>query len=117
MFLAGGDVLGPATFADLARRRSPNEIAAGLEPVFRGSPLAAVFDDPAAPPATLERRAIVARLTWYRRLARRDPLGPGVLFSVIERIRAEAHDLRMVLGALALGRSTTSLDSSLVTAQ
>jgi len=38
-----------------------------------------------------------------------------VLFSVVERIRAEAHDLRLVLSALAMGARTAEVEPLLAT--
>jgi vacuolar-type H+-ATPase subunit C/Vma6 len=115
VFLAGGTILEPADFAAIARLADPGLIQTRLAERFRATPLAPAFE--AAQPAQFESRAAAAVLHWYRRVAREDPLGPGVLFHVLERIRAEAHDLRLVLARLTLGLGPDLGDPLLVTLQ
>ena len=66
-------------------------------------------------PRHFEARALGALLAWQRREGRRDPLGPGVVLEVIERMRAEAHDVRLVSSATDLGAPPGMVAAALVT--
>ncbi|MDX2057108.1 MAG: V-type ATPase subunit [Gemmatimonadales bacterium] len=115
VFLPGGRQLSEDEFRRIAALGDADRIRDRLAVALSAGPLAPAFADRAAPMATLERRTAAALQTWFRALGRRDPLGPGVLFGAIERIRAEAHDLRLVLGGLAMGATTASVEPLLVT--
>ncbi len=116
VFVAGGRAIREAEFRRIATLTDPDQIRDRLAGLFADGPLATVFAERTAPVATLESRAAVALQAWFRAVGRRDPLGPGVLFAIIERIRAEAHDLRLVLGGLAMGATASAVEPLLVTA-
>ncbi|MGE0552167.1 MAG: V-type ATPase subunit, partial [Gemmatimonadales bacterium] len=87
-FLEGGLELPRPDLVTLARTCPADRIRPELARRLAGGPLRGVFDDdPTARDDLLEARALAARVGWYRAHARRDPLGPCVLFSVVERIR------------------------------
>jgi len=113
VFLPGGLVLDRARFAEAAALE-PDGIGAALAGWFAGSPLGQAFGE--APPARgFEARALGALLAWQRREGRRNPLGPGVVLEVIARMRAEAHDVRLVSGAAELGAPPGAVAAGLVT--
>jgi vacuolar-type H+-ATPase subunit C/Vma6 len=116
VFLEGGRELPLDTFKAVAALGDPDRVRDRLAIAFGRGPLAPVFADRSAAPASLESRALAARVAWCRAEGRREPLGPGVCFAAIERIRGEAHDLRLVLGGLALGATPEAIEPLLVTA-
>jgi vacuolar-type H+-ATPase subunit C/Vma6 len=113
VFLPGGLVLDRARFT-AAAALEPAGIRAALAKWFAGSPLGESFGE-ATPARSFEARALGALLAWQRREGRRDPLGPGVVLEVITRMRAEAHDVRLVSGALELGAPPGAVAAGLVT--
>jgi len=113
VFLLGGQVLDRGRFTTAATLGT-DRVEGALAEWFAGTPLGEVFG--AAPgPRSFEARALGALLAWQRREGRRDPLGPGVVLEVIERMRAEAHDVRLVSGAVALGAPPGVVAAGLVT--
>jgi len=102
-FLEGGRQLSSAQ-CDLIQRE-PDAVArrARLADVFAGGPLARLFGDEDAPPATLERRARDARAAACARAARIEPLGVLALLAVVLRLRDEAARLRRIGWAVAQG--------------
>jgi hypothetical protein len=106
LFLA----LAPASTGDAAR------LHRGLEVAFRPTPLGRLFGKDADARSPLESRALAALIAWLRSEARREPLGAGVLLGVLQRIRAEAHDVRAAVGGAELGAPLATVESLLVTA-
>jgi vacuolar-type H+-ATPase subunit C/Vma6 len=113
VFLAGGLVLDRARFA-MAATLDVERVEAALADWFAGTPLGEVFGETSGS-RSFEARALGALLAWQRREGRRDPLGPGVVLEVIERMRAEAHDVRLVSGAADLGAPPGVVAAALVT--
>ena len=113
VFLPGGMVLDKARFTEAAAL-TPDGIGAALAQWFAGSPLGEAFGA-ATPARSFEARALGALLAWQRREGRRSPLGPGVVFEVIIRMRAEAHDVRLISGAMELGTPQAVVAAGLVT--
>jgi hypothetical protein len=68
-----------------------------------------VFDDPEAPLATLEARALAARIRLERRHARIEPLGSAPVLLAVLRFRAERADLRRINAGIALGLSASAI--------
>lgn len=113
VFLPGGLVLDRARFATAARLAA-ERVGSALEEWFGRTPLGPAFAD-AGGPMAFEARALGALVAWQRREGRRDPLGPGVVLEVIERMRAEAHDVRLVSSAVDLGAPRGVVAAALVT--
>lgn len=114
VFLSGGLVLDRARFARAATLGGHDPVAAALTDWFALTPLGEVFGE-APGPGSFEARALGALLAWQRREGRRDPLGPAVVLEVIERMRAEAHDVRLVSSAADLGAPRGVVAAALVT--
>ncbi len=113
VFLPGGQVLDRARFATAARLGT-ERIEAVLSDWLARTPLGPLFGGSSAG-QSFEARALGALLAWQRRESRRDPLGPGVVLEVIGRMRAEAHDVRLVSSALALAAPAAVVAAALVT--
>jgi vacuolar-type H+-ATPase subunit C/Vma6 len=113
IFLPGGMVLDQARFTEAAAL-APDGIGAMLTKWFAGSPLGEAFGE-TTPFRSFEARALGAILGWQGREGRRNPLGPGVVLEVITRMRAEAHDVRLISGALELGTPRAVVAAGLVT--
>ncbi len=113
VFLPGGLVLNRTGFA-AAAGLGADRLGAVLSEWFAGTPLEVLGTEPNGP-GGFEARALGALLAWQRREARRNPLGPGVLLEVLERMRAEAHDVRLVSGAADLGAPPGLVAAGLVT--
>jgi vacuolar-type H+-ATPase subunit C/Vma6 len=76
---------------------------------FAGTSIGAALARDPVEWASLEARIAAARIAWLRGLARRDPLGPAVVLSVLERIRAEARALRAIAWGIAFGAPSATL--------
>jgi vacuolar-type H+-ATPase subunit C/Vma6 len=113
VFLPGGFVLDRARFT-MAATLGADRVEAALADWFARTPLGEVFGE-APGPRSFEARALGALLAWQRREGRRDPLGPGIVLEVIERMRAEAHDVRLVSSAADLGAPRAVVAAALVT--
>lgn len=113
VFLPGGLVLDRARFG-AAAALGADRIEMALAGWFARTPLGKLFGGPPGE-QSFEARALSALLAWQRREGRRDPLGPGVVLEVIERMRAEAHDVRLVSGAADLGAPPGTVAAALVT--
>lgn len=112
VFLPGGKILDRRRFGALATLPDRSGVFPALEQAFADTPVASVFLGGAG---GFEARALSALLVWLRGEARRDPLGPGVVLWVIQRIRAEARDLRFLSAAIQLGMPPALVTESLVT--
>lgn len=113
VFIPGGGVLDRARFG-AAAALGADGAAAALAGWFAATPLAELFAEPRES-RDFEGRALGALLKWLRREGRRDPLGPGVVLEVLERMRAEAHDVRLVARAVELGAPAGLVAAALVT--
>jgi vacuolar-type H+-ATPase subunit C/Vma6 len=111
--LSGGGVL---TLEECERisRLDPEQIPGELARRFAGTPLAGVFDRPPAERRAFEARALAAGIRNLRHQARVAPLGPAPVLSVMQRIRAEAHNLRAVATGLALGAPVPVIAAEMV---
>ena len=116
VWLAGGRVLTPAIAARLLALPDPAHVRRGLRDAFGGTPLAGVFAVEQPGEAGLEVAVLAAQISWYRGMARRDPLSLAVLIGVVLRVRAEAHDLRAVAWGRSLGAPVPAIGPLLVTA-
>jgi vacuolar-type H+-ATPase subunit C/Vma6 len=87
-----------------------------LARIFARSSMSTVFDDPEAPLAALETRAVRARITAERRAARLDPIGPSPVLEFVMRLRAERADLRRINWGIAQGVPTEAIVGQLVVA-
>jgi vacuolar-type H+-ATPase subunit C/Vma6 len=115
LFLPGGRAISFDDFIDLAKAPSSDVRWRGVASRFASTPLAAAFREQAAP-AALEGNATRALVHWQRAEARRDPLAVSTVLAVALGIRAEAHDVRLVLFACDLGAPASTILSSLETA-
>jgi vacuolar-type H+-ATPase subunit C/Vma6 len=113
VFLPGGTVLDRKRFAALATRPDQAGVSLGLEQTFAHTPLARIFGVEGT--RDFDARASSALLEWLRHESRRNPLGPGVVLWVLQRIRAEARDLRFLSAAVQLGMPPARMTESLVT--
>jgi hypothetical protein len=113
VFLPGGAVLDRMRFAALAAIPDQSGVSLGLEQAFAHTPFARIFGLEGT--RDFDARASSALLEWLRREARRNPLGPGVVLWVLQRIRAEARDLRFLSAAVQLGMPPARMAESLVT--
>lgn len=116
LFVEGGAVLDRKTYLRLQATAGLGELFAQLRTAFAGRGLDRVFTGEAPEPARIETRAFTARIAAQRALARRNPLGPSVTLSILERIRGEGRDLRTVAWGLALGAPGPAIEAQLVTA-
>jgi vacuolar-type H+-ATPase subunit C/Vma6 len=113
VFLPGGTVLDRKRFAALAALPDQAGVSVALEQAFAHTPLARVFRVEGS--RDFDARASSALLEWLRHESRRNPLGPGVVLWVLQRIRAEARDLRFLSAAVQLGMPPARMAESLVT--
>jgi vacuolar-type H+-ATPase subunit C/Vma6 len=111
--LPGGKVLDRRRFGALATLPDRSGLTPALEQAFAETPVAPVFRLGGA--GAFEARTLSGLIVWLRREARQDPLGPGVVLWVIQRIRAEARDLRFLSAAIQLGMPPALVTESLVT--
>jgi vacuolar-type H+-ATPase subunit C/Vma6 len=108
-FLPGGIVLTREQFARLRAERDGDRVLQELRRLLEGTALGAALSAEPFDIPSLEQRAASARIAWLRGLARRDPLGPAVVLSVLERIRAEARALRAIGWGVAFGAPAQAL--------
>jgi vacuolar-type H+-ATPase subunit C/Vma6 len=113
VFIPGGAALDGERFAQAASLGMDGQRAA-LRGWLAATPLAALVSEPLRP-MELEARGRALLLDWLRREARQDPLGPAVTLAVVERIRGEAHDLRLLLHAARLGAPPGTVAPALAT--
>jgi hypothetical protein len=50
-----------------------------------------------------------------RQKSRSNPIGPGPVLETMLRLRAEAHDVRLVLAQVTLGAPRSAIEPALVT--
>ena len=112
VFLPGGKVLDRRRFEALASLPDRSGLLPALERTFAATPVASLLLGGAG---GYEGRALSALLVWLRGEARRDPLGPAVVLWVMQRIRAEARDLRLLSAARELGMPAARAAELLVT--
>lgn len=112
--LEGGRRLGRARRDAIALEPDERVRWKELSRVFAVGALAAVFIDPQAPLASLERRALRARIVELRRAARREPLGPAPILEVVMRLRAEQVSLRCIAWGLGQGLPPAVIEGGLV---
>ncbi|HEU5219970.1 MAG TPA: V-type ATPase subunit [Gemmatimonadales bacterium] len=115
VFLPGGVLLDRARFARLAGLGGRERVLEALAGRFARTPLGEVFQITPWDSGSFESRALGALLRWQRGEGRRDPSGPGVLLWVMQRCRAEAHDVRLVSAAQRLGAPADLVRAALVT--
>jgi len=108
-FLPGGMQLTREHFARLRAERDGDRLLQELRRLLEGTALGTALSAEPFDLPSLEQRAASARIAWLRGLARRDPLGPSVVLSVLERIRAEARALRAIAWGVALGAPAPAL--------
>jgi vacuolar-type H+-ATPase subunit C/Vma6 len=116
LFVEGGEFLNRKTFLRLQATAELGELLAQLRALFARRGLGRIFAGEVPDPARIEARAFAARIAFQRDLARRNPLSPSVVLSVLERIRGEGRDLRTVAWGLALGAPAPAIEAQLVTA-
>jgi vacuolar-type H+-ATPase subunit C/Vma6 len=110
-FLPGGGVLTREVFVRLRAERDGARLVAELRRCFTGTAIGTALARDPVEWASLEARILAARITWLRGAARRDPLGPAVVLSVLERIRTEARALRAIAWGVAFGAPPATLAS------
>jgi vacuolar-type H+-ATPase subunit C/Vma6 len=115
IFLEGGAALDHLAFAELAAIRDRGRLDAALARHFRSTPFDRLLGGSEADPR-LESRALALLVEWLRQEGRRFPLGPAVVLSIMLRIQAEVHDVRLVLGLVTLGAPRSAVETALVTA-
>ncbi len=108
-FLAGGAPLTRQEFTRLRAERDADKVVQELRRLLKGTALGAAMAAEPLDLSSLEQRASASRIAWLRALARRDPLGPAVVLSVLERIRAEARALRAIAWGVAFGAPAATL--------
>jgi len=108
-YLPGGSVLTREVFVRLRAERDGDRLMTRLRAQFAGTAIGTALARDPVEWASLESRVASARIVWLRGLARRDPLGPAVVLSVLERIRAEARALRAIAWGVAFGAPATTL--------
>jgi len=109
-FLPGGSRITRPAFARLRTVREADPLVEVLRILLKDTALGAALATAPLDLPSLEPRAASARIAWLRGLARRDPLGPAVILSVLERIRAEARVLRALGWAVAFGAPGSTLE-------
>jgi len=108
-FLPGGLRLTQQDFVRLRAERDGDSVRRELTRLLSGTALGTALAEEPFELGALESRAAAARIAWLRGLARRDPLGPAVVLSVLERIRAEARALRAIAWGVAFGAPASVL--------
>jgi vacuolar-type H+-ATPase subunit C/Vma6 len=108
-FLPGGASLTRQDFTRLRAERDADKSVHELRRLLKGTALGAAMAAEPLDLSSLEQRASASRIAWLRGLARRDPLGPAVVLSVLERIRAEARALRAIAWGVAFGAPAATL--------
>jgi vacuolar-type H+-ATPase subunit C/Vma6 len=99
-FLPMGQHLGRETFLTAAQAPSAATAQVILERAFRATPLARAF---AVPTRHIEDGILAARLRHAVRSALRSPLGAAPVVAFMLRLRAEVHDLCLIIWRLAAG--------------
>ena len=102
-FVEGGSRLTRERHARIAAVADERVRRRQLSEVFARGPLAAIFDDPITPLASLEARARRVRIAAARRAARRDPIGAAPVLEVVMRMRVEWAELRRINWGIAQG--------------
>lgn len=115
LFIRGGSRLSQDDFMSVSTSEDAVAAKRGLRSALEGSVYESVFDDDAEGPIGLESRALHSALEWYRRRARLDPIGPAPVLGFTLRVRAEAQDIRRVIGGVAIGAPAAALVRDLVT--
>ncbi len=108
-YLPGGGVLTRESFDRLRAERDSEQLVVQLRALFAGTAIGAALAHDPVEWSSLEARIAAARVAWLQGLARRDPLGPAVVLSVLERIRAEARALRAIAWGVAFGAPSATL--------
>jgi hypothetical protein len=102
-YIDGGCRLSRERHATIARETDKRKRRGQLAIVFARSSMSSVFNDPDAPLAVLETRALRARIAAERRASRIDPIGPSPILECVMRMRAERADLRRINWGIAAG--------------
>jgi vacuolar-type H+-ATPase subunit C/Vma6 len=116
-FVDGGLRLSRERHASIAGEPDAELRRRELAHVFARSALASVFDDPDAPLASLEARAVRARIAAERLAARTDPIGPSPILEFVMRLWAERADLRRINWGIAQGLPMEAIVGQLVVAR
>jgi len=101
-FVEGGEALTAELFADALGARDA-EAARALLGAGLPRDLGAALADPELSSPRFERALLVRELASEHHAARQDPLGPAPVLAFLVRQQLEAHDLRGLLWARALG--------------
>lgn len=115
-FLAGGRAPTRQRFLELAREPDTDRRRVGLAGELAGTAAGAVLADAGVTLEAIPRRALAARIRSARREAHLAPLDLAPLVEVVLRIEAEAHDLRRLVHAVALGAPPALAVAGLVAA-
>jgi vacuolar-type H+-ATPase subunit C/Vma6 len=116
VFLEGGQAIDRDAFRTLATLPDSGDARwVGLTRHFAATPLGRLFAErPSA--AVLEDRLAAALVAWQRAEARTNPLSAAAVLEVLLRIRAEAHDVRLVAFGVDLGAPRQAIEPNLVSA-
>ncbi|MEW5914858.1 MAG: V-type ATPase subunit [Gemmatimonadota bacterium] len=107
-FIPGGRALEAVAFTAASNAGSVPAAAVHLGTVLRDSTLAPVFAH--LPTRPIEDAALDAELRRTATAARRSPLGAAPVISFFTRLRAEVHDLRLIIWRVALGAGPAAPD-------
>jgi vacuolar-type H+-ATPase subunit C/Vma6 len=112
LFIAGGALVSEELFGELTRLRLPDAMIR-LAPVLAATPLAGL-----APLARATENAdaiLTTELRGLRRTVRRDPLSIAVVLEYMLALRAELHDLALIICGIALDVAPRRIAARLVT--
>jgi vacuolar-type H+-ATPase subunit C/Vma6 len=115
-FVDGGCRLSRERHATIAREADDRQRRRQLAKVFARSSMSSIFEDPDAPLAVLETRALRARIAAERSAARIDPIGPSPILECVMRMRAEHADLRRINWGIAVGMPAEAIVGQLLAA-
>jgi vacuolar-type H+-ATPase subunit C/Vma6 len=113
-FVEGGRVLTRAIHDTVLEEPDESARRRRLAEAFAGESLAQVFADATTSVASLEGRALAARIAAERRAARREPIGAAPILEFVLRLRAELADLRRIHWGIAQGVAHDTLLGELV---
>jgi vacuolar-type H+-ATPase subunit C/Vma6 len=98
LFIAGGDLMSAGQFAELVGL-GLTDLRERLAPMLAATPLAPLAN---AMPQTHETATLTALLRELHRTVRRNPLTTEVILEYLLRLRAELHDLALIIWGIAL---------------
>jgi vacuolar-type H+-ATPase subunit C/Vma6 len=115
LFVTGGRSLPVDAFAAAVGAGSAQQALMVLSRTLARSPLASLLPEAASDAVDLDRRFLIATISWLTRLCRLEPLSSAPVLRVLLLIEAQTRDLRTAAWGAALGAPAAVRRQHLVT--